>query len=163
MLDLDLKSFNLYQQYLNYFFRKPFLDSLKNCEQIQKNLFFKIILENVFCRFGSDFNFDKISSISDFKKLVSIQTYDNLLPYIEDAKRGVKNSIVSKDIVYFAITSGTTSFQKFIPHTKEYILGRKFAWQVWINSLYDIRPKSFSVFGKILNKCSRNPVHSCFV
>ena len=69
--------------------------------------------------FGSDHNFQKISSYKDFVKNVPVREYEGIRPYIERVKNGESNILWPGRPIYFALTSGTTSGSKYIPITKE--------------------------------------------
>jgi len=147
---MNYLNLNSYQFYLNYRKSKPFLKLITNCEKIQEDLLLSIINKNKFSKYAKDHNFNLIKDINSFKTQISIQKYEHFEKYIEDAKNGIENSIISEKIEYFAITSGTTSYPKFIPQTKNYITLRRNAWQIWVNNLYYKAPGSFSIFGTIL-------------
>lgn len=147
MNSLDLNS---YQLYLSLTKTKPFLKQTLNCQKIQQELLLSIINKNKKSLYGLDHSFHLISDIHTFQNKIPIQKYEDFEKYIEDAKNGIPNSIISEQIEYFAITSGTTSYPKFIPQTKNYFELRKKAWQIWVNNLYYKTPKAFSIFGSIL-------------
>ncbi len=69
--------------------------------------------------FGSDHNFQKISSYKDFVKNVPVREYEGIRPYIERVKNGESNILWPGRPIYFALTSGTTSGSKYIPITKD--------------------------------------------
>lgn len=72
---------------------------------------------------GKLYQFDKIKSYSDFCKLVPLQDYDSLKPFIFKMMRGDRNILWSEKINWFAKSSGTTSDQsKFIPVSKTNLL-----------------------------------------
>ncbi|MFK7899239.1 MAG: GH3 auxin-responsive promoter family protein, partial [Cyclobacteriaceae bacterium] len=71
--------------------------------------------------FGKDHKFSTIKSYKEFKKLVPIQDYEGLRPYVERAVAGEKDVLWPGKPTYFAKTSGTTSGAKYIPLTKESI------------------------------------------
>ncbi len=69
--------------------------------------------------FGTDHNFQKISSYKDFVNNVPVREYEGIRPYIERVKNGERNILWPGRPIYFALTSGTTSGSKYIPITKE--------------------------------------------
>lgn len=71
--------------------------------------------------FGKKHHFGKIKSYEDFKKLVPLQDYEDLRPYIEKIQKGKKDVLWPGKPIYLSKTSGTTSGTKYIPLTKESI------------------------------------------
>jgi hypothetical protein len=69
--------------------------------------------------FGKNHNFSNIKSYKDFKKNVPIVDYEGIKKYINQIKEGRSNILWPGLPKYFAITSGTTSGEKYIPITKE--------------------------------------------
>ncbi len=141
---------NPYQKFLFYSVTRPFIKKLNKCEIVQEELLLSILNLNKKCKFGKEHNFSKIKSVGDFRKNVKINKYENLKSYINDEIKGIKNTLLSSKVKYFATSSGTTDEPKFIPHTQNYIKLRKKAWEIWINNLFMSRPKTFSPFGGIL-------------
>lgn len=86
----------------------------------QKQVFNKLIGSAQFTEYGKKYGFDKINSVSEFKKQVPINDYDTLKPYIERIMAGEQNLLWPSPINWFAKSSGTTSDKsKFIPISKE--------------------------------------------
>ncbi len=81
----------------------------------------KIISRNAQTEFGKRHDFSAIRSVEDFRKAVPINDYDSLEPYIRKAAAGNFNILTVERPLMFAATSGTTSAQKLIPVTEEYI------------------------------------------
>ncbi len=81
----------------------------------------KIISRNAETEFGKRHNFSAIRSVEDYRKAVPINDYDSLEPYIRKAAAGSFNILTVERPLMFAATSGTTSAQKLIPVTTEYI------------------------------------------
>ena len=69
--------------------------------------------------FGKNHNFSNIKSYKDFKKNVPIVDYEGIKKYINQIKEGRSNILWPGLPKHFAITSGTTSGEKYIPITKE--------------------------------------------
>lgn len=70
--------------------------------------------------FGREYNFSSLFSISEFKKRVPIQQYDDLKPYIQRMMQGEEHVLWNTPIRWFAKSSGTTSDKsKFIPVSEE--------------------------------------------
>lgn len=87
-----------------------------NPEIAQEKVFKKLIKEASDTEWGKLFDYQNIKTIDDFKKHVSLQSYEDLWPYIERMQAGHKNVLWPGDVNKFAKSSGTTSAKsKFIP------------------------------------------------
>ena len=108
-----------------------------------------ILSENKNTLFGSDHKFQDIKTVEDFQRLVPVQTYESLAPYIEKHVNGVENALVVGKPWSYATTSGTTGKPKYIPITER---AKKSSHQavsrLWAYTVSKERPESFS--GKIL-------------
>lgn len=86
----------------------------------QQQVFNGLIGSAQFTEYGKKYDFDKINSVSDFKKQVPINDYDTLKPFIQRILEGEQNILWPSPISWFAKSSGTTSDKsKFIPISKE--------------------------------------------
>lgn len=70
---------------------------------------------------GSEFNFDRIQSITEFQKNVPVFRYEDLRPYLDKIlRKGDSNVLWDTSTKWFAMSSGTTNDKsKYIPVTKE--------------------------------------------
>lgn len=89
-----------------------------NNPDAQEKFLFSHIKKNTTSAFGEVHHFDQISSVKDFQKLVDVQHYDSMYPWIERSMRGEKNVLLQWPIKRFATSSGTTGKNKYIPVTK---------------------------------------------
>ncbi len=85
----------------------------------QHEILFSLIAKARKTKFGADHNFNDIHSYQDFTRAVPVRDYEELKPYIESIKGGVKDILWPGLPKYFAKTSGTTSGVKYIPITSE--------------------------------------------
>ncbi len=69
-------------------------------------------------RFGEAHGFRAIRTPEEFRVRVPAQDYASLLPYFERARDGARDEVWPGAPVVFAMTSGTTGGNKFLPHTK---------------------------------------------
>lgn len=86
---------------------------------INENTLKKIIYRNRNTEFGKKYNFSKVKSVCDYKKTVQLSTYDDYEKYIKRMCKGEKNILLSDEVEYYGITSGTTGKRKLIPVTKK--------------------------------------------
>lgn len=87
---------------------------------VQNQLFAKLLSQGTKTLYGATHHFDKIKSYEDFQKLVPLQDYEGLKPYINRLIDGEQSILWPGETKWFAKSSGTTSDRsKFIPVTKE--------------------------------------------
>lgn len=83
---------------------------------VQNEWFNKLIYSAKDTEWGLKYNYQSIKDISQFKKNVPINTYEDLKPYIDRLRKGEQNILWNSDITWFAKSSGTTSDKsKYIP------------------------------------------------
>ena len=69
---------------------------------------------------GKKFSYSSIDSIKDYQSRVPVQTYEDMVPYVERLRKGESNLLWPGEIRWFAKSSGTTSTKsKFIPMSRE--------------------------------------------
>jgi len=85
-------------------------------EEVQEGVFSNLISQAESTEWGRKFNFGSIRSVEDLRARIPLQTYDDIVPYIERLKKGEKNLLWPGETRWFAKSSGTTSTKsKFIP------------------------------------------------
>ncbi len=93
---------------------------IKYPNEVQEELFKKLLQTAKSTEFGTRYNFAGISSYEQFKERVPVQTYENIFPYIERMMRGEQNILWPSEIKWFSKSSGTTNARsKFIPVSQE--------------------------------------------
>nr|WP_294859027.1 GH3 auxin-responsive promoter family protein [uncultured Fluviicola sp.] len=89
-------------------------------EDVQNELFEKLIEQGNQTAYGKQNHFHQITSYQDFKKLVPLNNYESMKPWIDRLMDGEQHLLWSQDTKWFAKSSGTTTDRsKFIPVTKE--------------------------------------------
>lgn len=89
-------------------------------EDVQQELFEKLIEQGTQTVYGKQYHFHQIQSYSDFKELVPLNNYESMKPWIDRLMEGEQYLLWSQDTKWFAKSSGTTSERsKFIPVTRE--------------------------------------------
>jgi hypothetical protein len=131
--------------------RRIFLQATLSPRQEQGRVLEKIIKKNKNTIFGKDFGFSKINSVEDFQRQVPVADYDFIRGYIEKEKRGESGQLTASSIEMFVLTSGTTSSEKFIPVTSDYLKSYEESMWTWISSLLRDHPR---IIGKILTVVS---------
>ena len=128
---------------------KDFYEGTKRCGVEQNQVLLSIVNSNKNSIFGENHSFDTIATYQDFKKLVPVNTYEDLKPYIvEQAKNKNTKSIISDEIIMFNKTSGTTSEPKLIPVTRQTLKGLKKSQQISMYLQY--KSQSLGYVGKVM-------------
>ncbi len=87
---------------------------------VQREVFTKIIQQAKNTEWGKKYHYDEISTIQQYQERVPIQTYEDIIPYVNRQRAGEPNILWPSDIKWFAKSSGTTSEKsKFIPVSSE--------------------------------------------
>ena len=88
--------------------------------ETQQESLFLLISNASNTEWGKKYEFPTIKSIQDFQSRVPVQTYENIIPYVERLRKGETNLLWPGEIKWFAKSSGTTSTKsKFIPMSRE--------------------------------------------
>lgn len=89
-------------------------------EDVQQELFEKLIEQGSHTKYGNHYHFDQVKSYADFKQHVPLNNYDSMKPWIDQLMAGEQQVLWPQDTKWFAKSSGTTSDRsKFIPVTRE--------------------------------------------
>ncbi|MRR19059.1 GH3 auxin-responsive promoter family protein [bacterium] len=90
----------------------------------QKEVLTKLIDRSRETAWGREHGYSSISGHGQFCNNVHVQTYEELIPYVERLRAGEKNLLWPGEVKWFAKSSGTTSTKsKFIPISKESLEG----------------------------------------
>jgi hypothetical protein len=93
---------------------------MKYPNEVQEELFRKLIQTASSTGFGKKFDFGSIQSYDQFRERVPVHTYEQTFPYIERLMRGEQNVLWPTEIKWFSKSSGTTNARsKFIPVSEE--------------------------------------------
>lgn len=88
--------------------------------ETQHETIYKLLAKAAATEWGKKFDYTSITSVSEFQNRFPVQTYEDLLPYVERLKKGETNLLWPGEIKWFAKSSGTTSTKsKFIPMSNE--------------------------------------------
>ena len=88
--------------------------------EIQNETFSHLLRTASGTEWGRKYSYSSISSVRDYRNRVPVQSYDDIIPYIERLGNGEPDLLWPGIIKWFAKSSGTTSSRsKFIPLTRE--------------------------------------------
>jgi hypothetical protein len=92
----------------------------KNPVESQDRMLFELLRKASDTEWGKKFGYRSIATVREFQNKVPLQTYENIIPFVNRLKKGEKNLLWPGEIKWFAKSSGTTSCKsKFIPVSKE--------------------------------------------
>jgi hypothetical protein len=88
--------------------------------ETQQEVLFQLLAKAASTEWGKKFNYSSITSIKEYQSRFPVQTYEDIIPYVERLRKGELNLLWPGEIKWFAKSSGTTSTQsKFIPMSRE--------------------------------------------
>jgi hypothetical protein len=88
--------------------------------ETQQEVLYRLLARASSTQWGKKYDYATITSIADFQSRVPVQTYDDIIPYVDRLKKGEKDLLWPGEIKWFARSSGTTaSKSKFIPMSRE--------------------------------------------
>ena len=89
-------------------------------EETQKETLYRLLAKSASTEWGKKYGYSSITSIKDYQSRFPVQTYEDIIPYVERLRKGETNLLWPGEIKWFAKSSGTTSTQsKFIPMSRE--------------------------------------------
>ncbi len=88
--------------------------------ETQKETLYKILAKAAKTEWGVKYGYSSISSIKEYQSRFPVQSYEDLIPYVDRLRKGESNLLWPGEIKWFAKSSGTTSAKsKFIPMSRE--------------------------------------------
>jgi hypothetical protein len=92
----------------------------KNVAKTQEETLFNLLTRASDTEWGKKYSYSSISTIKEYQSMFQIQTYEDLIPFVERLQKGESNLLWPGKIKWFARSSGTTSTKsKFIPISRE--------------------------------------------
>jgi hypothetical protein len=89
------------------------------CET-QDETIYQLLAKAASTEWGIKYDFASITSIKKYQSRIPVQTYEDIIPYVERLRKGETNLLWPGEIKWFAKSSGTTSTKsKFIPMSRE--------------------------------------------
>ena len=117
-----------------------FKRSVTDLRKTQERVLQKIVQQNRYSKFGREYDFAAIDCAEDFLKKVSVNSYEDLSPYIELIKKGEQGVLTQERVHMFEPTSGSSAATKYIPYTQTLLAQFQEAVGPWIFDLYSNFP-----------------------
>ena len=88
--------------------------------ETQQEELYRLLAKAASTYWGKKYNYSSITSIKEYQSRFPVQTYEDIIPYVERLRKGETNLLWPGEIKWFAKSSGTTSTKsKFIPMSRE--------------------------------------------
>jgi hypothetical protein len=88
--------------------------------ETQKETLYKLLAKAANTEWGQKYSYSSIASLKDYQTRFPIQTYEDIIPYVDRLRKGESDLLWPGEIKWFAKSSGTTSTKsKFIPMSRE--------------------------------------------
>lgn len=122
----------------------------KHPEEVQESVFRYLVKKAAPTKWGEQHGYSGISSVKDFCRQIPLQTYEDIIPYVERIRNGEKDLLWPGEVRWFAKSSGTTGARsKFIPVTGESLHECHYRGGKDVIAIYlDNRPSSKIFMGK---------------
>ncbi len=104
----------------------------KNVETVQTKILMKLLSGNAWTKFGHKHSFGTIDSVSAFQKAVTVQSYEDVKPFIDEIATGTRNVLTTDSVQRFGVSSGSTSASKLVPYTESLIADFQQGIDPWI-------------------------------
>jgi hypothetical protein len=109
----------------------------QNPEAVQNELLFQILRAQSDTQFAHDHKFASITSVAEYRNNVPVGPYEYVAPYIEKVQNGDTRALLAdRNVLMFALTSGTTASRKLIPVTDAYLAAYRRGWNMWGVKMY---------------------------
>lgn len=119
-----------------------FESKLHRSSEIQRDWLLNRIQLGRNTKFGKDYGFQHIQTLTDFRRQVPIAGYDHFAPYIDAVAAGETSALVpdSERLIQFTITTGSSGVPKLNPVTNTWLNEYRRAWNVWGTKLFVDHP-----------------------
>jgi hypothetical protein len=88
--------------------------------ETQQLTLYQLIAKAATTEWGIKYDYSSIASIREYQARFPVQTYEDIIPYVERLRKGESDLLWPGEIKWFAKSSGTTSSKsKFIPMSRE--------------------------------------------
>jgi hypothetical protein len=88
--------------------------------ETQQETLYQLLAKAALTEWGKKYHYSSISSIKEYQSRFPVQTYEDIIPYVERLRKGETDLLWPGEIKWFAKSSGTTSTKsKFIPMSWE--------------------------------------------
>lgn len=101
-------------------YTKQFKVDTKHAGKVNRQILAEILELNKHSEYGGLYHFADIKGSTEYKKVVPLTDYADYEKYIDRIAAGEQNVLTTEPVKYFALSSGTTGKQKYIPITERH-------------------------------------------
>jgi hypothetical protein len=88
--------------------------------ETQEAMLYSLLAKAASTEWGKKYGYSSVSSVKEYQERFPVQTYEEIIPYVERLRKGETDLLWPGEIKWFAKSSGTTSTKsKFIPMSRE--------------------------------------------
>ncbi len=100
--------------------KNNFIQKTRQTDTVQEQFLRKLLFEYQNTELGRTYKIGEIKTIDQFRSRIPVLPYSSYEPLCDRIAKGEQNILTSDPVVYFNLTSGSTSKQKLIPVTKRF-------------------------------------------
>jgi hypothetical protein len=116
-------------------------------EETQEEVLYKLLAKASNTEWGRKHDYSSISTIKKYQDRIPIQTYEDIIPFVERLRDGENNILWPGEVKWFAKSSGTTSTKsKFIPVSRESLEDCHYRGAKDILAIYTINNPDTKIF-----------------
>lgn len=119
---------------------RRFFMSIQDIPAAQERLLMHTLRANEKTRYGKEFGFGAINTITDFQNRVPVVDYEDLRPWIDDIAKGAQQVLTTEPVRMMERTSGSTGKNKLIPYTQGLLNQFSEATHAWQLDLFLHQP-----------------------
>ncbi len=130
--------------------KTAFLRRAQRVDEVQWNFLRSLLKTHANTEFGQQYGLSDIHSIADFQQRIPVQPYGAFQPYIDRMAAGESNLLTPDPVIFFNMTSGSTSAGKLVPVTRRSRQAVSRANQVAMGFAIDAARRAGLSLGKLL-------------
>ena len=100
--------------------KNNFIQKTRQTDAVQEQFLRKLLFAYQNTELGRSYKIGEIKTIDQFRSRIPVLPYSSYEPLCDRIAKGEQNILTNDPVVYFNLTSGSTSKQKLIPVTKRF-------------------------------------------
>jgi sterol desaturase/sphingolipid hydroxylase (fatty acid hydroxylase superfamily) len=133
---------------LSLVYWRPLVAAARRPAATQLRVLRRILAAQRNTRFGREHGFASIRSVEEFRRRVSVQTYESISAYIDEQEKTGKPALNAEAPLFYARTSGTTGAPRHLPITPRSLKEHQRAQRLFAYVQHRAVPEAYD--GKIL-------------
>ncbi len=130
--------------------KNNFIQKTRITNAVQEQFLRNVLAAYQNTELGRSYKIGEIKTIDEFRSRIPVLPYSSYEPFCDRIANGEQNILTSEAVVYFNLTSGSTSKQKLIPVTKRFQNSLRQANLTSIGFLHEALKSQGRKFGKLL-------------